>query len=567
MNKVAVPPNSSYRDTSPSKLPHYTPVGMSQKPLNKQPSKLEMLQADFQSKLLREKEEKMIRMYEDQQKRALSKVGQRQNSGNSSTGSPSARQFFQQRRQMEQQGYNSPPIEEHYRMMRRGYSSGGHSSASSHASNSSSRYGKNSAGKDRAHLLQPLDKRTPPVPTKARIARQRPNNTGNAHNNANTMHSPNGQYEVRQDNSRTSSNDSSPPPNLQNLRNFQRKRLGAPPPKRNENEGTQKLTDFQRWQMEQNKAREQRLDRYSQPVGGRSPQGGPWGEGDSTDGDKENQDVQDDLEEKQREIMEEIERHKQELETMRMKKEREEEEARREAELERKMEAERERRHNRQMEEERKKRMQEEERERKEDERLQREEEKMRRNAENKRRQQQQRQRRAPPPKERTPSPEDDYRVPDNNVDFYAQAAADSEAQGEHVHLLPCKMCGRKFAADRLGKHQAACKKANKKRKTFDPAKMRTEGTEMAKYVGNTKTPRKQPKKKDWRAQHESFIETIRYAKKVSEMEAQGVKPQNLPPPPRTVNPDYVRCPTCNRNFNPNTAEKHIPNCRARPRR
>ncbi|XP_046557891.1 trichohyalin-like isoform X1 [Haliotis rubra] len=566
MSRVAVPPNSSYRDTSPSKLPHYTPIGMSRKQFNKQPSKLEMLQADFQSKLLREKEEKMIRMYEDQQRRALSKVGQRQNSGNSSTGGPSARQFFQQRRQLEQQGYNSPPIDEHYRMMRRGYSSGGYSSASSHASNSSSRHGKNSAGKDRANLLQPLnDKKTPPVPTKARIARQRPN----AHNNANAVQTPNGQYDVRQDNSRTSSNDSSPPPNLHTLRNFQRKRLGAPPPKRNESEGTKKLTDFQRWQMEQNRAREQRLDRHHQSVQeGHSPPGGQWGEGDSTDGDKENQDVQDDLEEKQREIMEEIERNKQELESMRRKKEREEEEARREVELERKREAERERKLNRQMEEERKKRMQEEERERKEEERLQREEEKMRRNAENRRRQQQQQQRRVPPPRKRTPSPvEDDYRVPESNVDFYIQAAIDSEAQGEQGQLVPCKICGRRFNTDRLGKHQAACKNANKKRKTFDPTKMRTEGTEMAKYVGKTKTPRKQPKKKDWRAQHESFIETIRYAKKVSEMEAQGVKPQNLPPPPKTVNPDYVRCPTCNRNFNPNTAERHIPNCRARPRR
>ena len=35
----------------------------------------------------------------------------------------------------------------------------------------------------------------------------------------------------------------------------------------------------------------------------------------------------------------------------------------------------------------------------------------------------------------------------------------------------------------------------------------------------------------------------------------------DLPPPPPSVNPDYVQCPHCGRNYAPNVAERHIPKC------
>jgi hypothetical protein len=34
-----------------------------------------------------------------------------------------------------------------------------------------------------------------------------------------------------------------------------------------------------------------------------------------------------------------------------------------------------------------------------------------------------------------------------------------------------------------------------------------------------------------------------------------------LPPPPASVNPDYVQCPHCGRNYAPGVAERHIPKC------
>lgn len=35
----------------------------------------------------------------------------------------------------------------------------------------------------------------------------------------------------------------------------------------------------------------------------------------------------------------------------------------------------------------------------------------------------------------------------------------------------------------------------------------------------------------------------------------------DLPPPPPSVNPDYIQCPHCGRNYAPNVAERHIPKC------
>lgn len=40
-----------------------------------------------------------------------------------------------------------------------------------------------------------------------------------------------------------------------------------------------------------------------------------------------------------------------------------------------------------------------------------------------------------------------------------------------------------------------------------------------------------------------------------------GGRLADLPPPPVSVNPDYVQCPHCGRNYAPNVAERHIPKC------
>jgi len=76
------------------------------------------------------------------------------------------------------------------------------------------------------------------------------------------------------------------------------------------------------------------------------------------------------------------------------------------------------------------------------------------------------------------------------------------------------------------------------------------------------------PKNNKWRQKHEEFIESLHYARKVATVQAKGGNIANLPPPPRSQNPDYVPCPYCERRFNKDVAERHIPRCKetkARP--
>nr|XP_045600284.1 basic salivary proline-rich protein 2-like isoform X3 [Procambarus clarkii] len=133
--------------------------------------------------------------------------------------------------------------------------------------------------------------------------------------------------------------------------------------------------------------------------------------------------------------------------------------------------------------------------------------------------------------------------------------AASPRASKPPPGLESCKICGRNFAPDRLEKHETICAKSqakSKKRKAFDPVKMRTKGTEAEVYIAKGKhlvdPPKAKPKKKDWKKQHEDFIATIRAAKAGTE-------------PPPTDNSDYIPCPHCGRKFAEAAADRHIPKC------
>lgn len=64
--------------------------------------------------------------------------------------------------------------------------------------------------------------------------------------------------------------------------------------------------------------------------------------------------------------------------------------------------------------------------------------------------------------------------------------------------LEGCKICGRFFAPDRIAKHESICKKTTtKKRKVFDPTKMRMVGTDAEPYlrkVSASKNKKEPPK-------------------------------------------------------------------------
>ncbi|XP_026668269.1 uncharacterized protein LOC108623920 isoform X2 [Ceratina calcarata] len=139
-------------------------------------------------------------------------------------------------------------------------------------------------------------------------------------------------------------------------------------------------------------------------------------------------------------------------------------------------------------------------------------------------------------------------------------AAADS--------LVPCKICGRRFAQDRVTLHEQICAKtAQKERKKFDTTAFRVKGTDIEPFYkkGLLKKPLERSKKPEvktnWRRKHEDFIKAIRSAKEVQAHLAAGGKLSDLPPPPVSDNCDYIQCPHCKRRFNQAAAERHIPKC------
>uniref|UniRef100_A0A672UFC9 Zinc finger C2HC-type containing 1B n=1 Tax=Strigops habroptila TaxID=2489341 RepID=A0A672UFC9_STRHB len=108
--------------------------------------------------------------------------------------------------------------------------------------------------------------------------------------------------------------------------------------------------------------------------------------------------------------------------------------------------------------------------------------------------------------------------------------------------------------------HDPICRKVfNKKRKPFSSMQQRLQGTEIM-TVRKQHPQKKQPEKKsNWRQHHEDFINAIRSAKQATKALKEG-RPLP-PPPPSSINPDYIQCPHCSRRFNETAAERHIKFC------
>ncbi|XP_055322293.1 zinc finger C2HC domain-containing protein 1A [Sitodiplosis mosellana] len=130
--------------------------------------------------------------------------------------------------------------------------------------------------------------------------------------------------------------------------------------------------------------------------------------------------------------------------------------------------------------------------------------------------------------------------------------------------LVLCRVCRRNFYKDRIAKHESICKNVSKKKhRVFDSAKQRVQGTEAEAFNRKAQKPKKVvARTNNWRQKHEEFIAAIRNAKKVQQHLAKGGKLKDIPPPPpSSENPDYIRCPSCNRTFNETAAARHIPRC------
>ena len=128
------------------------------------------------------------------------------------------------------------------------------------------------------------------------------------------------------------------------------------------------------------------------------------------------------------------------------------------------------------------------------------------------------------------------------------------------IEKRQCRYCGRGFASDRIRRHEGVCL-AGKRRKVrvFNSAKQRMSREAAAvRQSGRKDKPRTK-----WRQQHEEFIGSIRYARRITRAEAAGVDPRLLPAPAVSSHTeDYVQCPFCDRRFSQNVAERHVPKCR-----
>ncbi|XP_076289904.1 uncharacterized protein LOC143213702 isoform X2 [Lasioglossum baleicum] len=159
-------------------------------------------------------------------------------------------------------------------------------------------------------------------------------------------------------------------------------------------------------------------------------------------------------------------------------------------------------------------------------------------------------------------------RAKTTNVSSSSRSSASSKSGSNCTPdlLVPCKICGRSFAQDRVTLHEQICSKTGqKRRKLFDSVMSRVKGTELEKFVRKG-CAKKQPEKPaepktNWRRKHEDFINAIRSAKQVQAHLAAGGKLSDLPPPPPSDTSDYVQCPHCGRKFNKPAAERHIPKC------
>ena len=152
----------------------------------------------------------------------------------------------------------------------------------------------------------------------------------------------------------------------------------------------------------------------------------------------------------------------------------------------------------------------------------------------------------------------------------------------DDIGMVRCSQCGRSFAEDRIEPHERACKakEAAKPREVFDAAKGRrahiaeASGADgLASPVGRPPKARRSSKEHafdggehKWKAESENLRAVMKYNRELAAAQKAGRDISTLPPPPKQVHDDRVACPHCDRKFNADVAERHIPKCNSRPK-
>ncbi|XP_076282660.1 uncharacterized protein LOC143210068 [Lasioglossum baleicum] len=138
--------------------------------------------------------------------------------------------------------------------------------------------------------------------------------------------------------------------------------------------------------------------------------------------------------------------------------------------------------------------------------------------------------------------------------------------------LQPCAICARTFKPQSLEKHTKICEQtACKKRKPFDSAKQRIQGTELAEFLPRqekrryTQDDRSGGHKSSWKQTHDDFLRQIRAARSEivdDTMQKPGTTLLSSSAPMR-ANEQGV-CPTCNRHFGVKAYDRHVAWCKDR---
>lgn len=138
---------------------------------------------------------------------------------------------------------------------------------------------------------------------------------------------------------------------------------------------------------------------------------------------------------------------------------------------------------------------------------------------------------------------------------------------------VECSYCGRKFASDRIAKHEEVCRTASKKRKVFNSKTQRLRGTEAAQFQRASREPAK-PKqqmingKPKYVVEHENLVASLKAARRYAAYaDAAAAGKAKGPPPPmpqlQEVPDDRIQCKYCGRKFGQEQYERHVRHCSA----
>mmetsp|Transcript_9816 Transcript_9816/g.14638 ORF Transcript_9816/g.14638 Transcript_9816/m.14638 type:complete len:312 (-) Transcript_9816:5-940(-) len=137
-------------------------------------------------------------------------------------------------------------------------------------------------------------------------------------------------------------------------------------------------------------------------------------------------------------------------------------------------------------------------------------------------------------------------------------------SQLEQDNRLSCTYCKRKFAPDRILKHQKACKLMTLKRPrirsndTFyykDPKER-----SLKKKLVRVSPDNQNYSEKKWHKQHQDFLQKMRFGRKLEKLTLIGADTSMVKSPPN-LDEEYIVCPHCQRSYSEKAAERHIPKC------